>query len=115
MPPLAATSTLGRNKSAIGSHFTSADHGGMIAHMERTAPDDPLDVLNELMAVLDHSELDPPLRYALTVILVAQEVRDTVTGPFPRQLQQRISDLLDEVQIAATAAQPVPLAQRRAQ
>lgn len=81
--------------------------------MERASPDDPLDVLNELVAVLDRSELAPPLRYALTVILVAQEVRDTVTGPFPRALQQRVTDLLDELQLAATAAQPVPLARER--
>ncbi len=85
----------------------------MIALMERTLPEDPLDVLNDLVAVLDGSGLDPALRYALTVILVAQEVRGTVTGPFPRQLQERVSDLLDELQIAASAAQPVRLARHR--
>ena len=77
----------------------------MIAHMGRVRADDPLGVMDELRAVLDHSELSPPIRYALSVMLVAEEVCGTVQGPFPHTLQRRVSDLLDELRVVATAGQ----------
>lgn len=59
---------------------------------------DPDAVVQALSDVLDRAELAPPIRYALSVVLLAQEIRDTYQGPFPERLQHLIRETLIELQ-----------------
>lgn len=58
---------------------------------------DPEEVLRALSEVLDGAEVPPPIRYALAVVLVAQEVIGTVESPPPDRLHALIRELLGEV------------------
>ena len=60
-------------------------------------PVDPETVLAELSDVLDRAGFDAAIRYALAVVLLANEVRATTTAPFPAHLQQLLSDTLQEL------------------
>lgn len=64
-------------------------------------------LLDTLSRVLDEAGLDPPLRYAVAVMLLAREVRGTSDVPFPDRLQHLMHEALQELQ-RLKAATPAP-------
>lgn len=77
---------------------------------------DPGDVVTALARVLDESEFPPAIRYALSVVLLAQEVRATTEAPFPPRLEHLIGEILAELQQhlpAGTPAAPTPIRRPR--